>query len=180
MLTNCGLTIVGTLRSNKPHIPPEMNMKIRREADSSAFCFDNDITMVSYLPRTKKKLVLLPSIMHSQPTIDTNGKPEIINYYNKTKGAVDTFDQMCSMYFCSRKPRRWHLCLFYGIVNAATINSRIIYSKNKEGQQVKKQERRSLMQDLALQMVTPWAQKKSQHTKPKTEYQTGHSISAAG
>ncbi|KAG7176614.1 putative PiggyBac transposable element-derived protein 4-like 24 [Homarus americanus] len=95
--------------------------------------------------------------MHSQPTIDTNGKPKIINYYNKTKGAVDMFDKMCSMYSCSCKTRT---CLFHGIVNAATINSWIIYSKNREGQQVKRQERCLFMQDLALQLVTPWAQKR--------------------
>jgi len=39
--------------------------------------------------------------MHGQADIHEKGKSEIIMYY-KTKGGVDTFDQICSNNSCSR------------------------------------------------------------------------------
>lgn len=75
--------------------------------------------------KTTKKIVLLLPVMHSSPVNDTsgNGKLEVGNYYNKTKGRVNAFDQMCFMYSCSRKTNQWPLCLFFGIVNASTVNA---------------------------------------------------------
>jgi len=37
--------------------------------------------------------------MHDQPVVCGNGKPEIITFYNSTKGGVDTFNQW-SMAYC--------------------------------------------------------------------------------
>lgn len=42
----------------------------------------------------------------------------MVEFYNKTKGGVDTFDQMCSVMICSRK------------INMAFINSYVIYTHN--------------------------------------------------
>ena len=60
----------------------------------SAFLFDKKMTMVTYAKKTTstKKLVLLMSSQHDQPTLADNGKPEIIMDYNANKGGVDTFD----------------------------------------------------------------------------------------
>lgn len=73
-----------------------MKMKTNRERESSAFLFTNDITFVPYMPdtATTKKSVLLMSSMHTQASVIESRKLEIINYHNKTKGEVDTFDQM--------------------------------------------------------------------------------------
>lgn len=124
LLCNCGLRTVGTLPMNKPHVPTVMKQKHEQGRTTVAFCFNNNLSLCFYISQKKiiKKIVL---------TIDTieNDKPEVIDYYNKTKGAVDTFDQMCSSYSCSRKTNRWQLYLFYGILNAATINAWIIHSQ---------------------------------------------------
>lgn len=113
LLNSCGMTLVGTVRANKPQLPKEMTKKAGRKAGSSAFCFTKDSCLVSYKPETGNKLVLLLSSMHSLPTTGDGGKPEIIHYYNHTKGAVDTFDQMCGTYSCSRKTKRWSLCFLW-------------------------------------------------------------------
>ena len=49
--------------------------------------------------------------MHSTKTIneERKKKPEIIDFYNSTKGGVDTFDQKAHFYTISRKPQRWPL-----------------------------------------------------------------------
>lgn len=128
LLNNYGMTLVGTVRGNKKEVPEAMK-KTNREVGSSVFLFTKDITFVSFLPdtATAKKAVLLMSFMHTQASVTEGGKPEIIKLSNKTKGAVDTFDQMCAKYSCWRKTERWPLCLFYTIINAAVISSWIIY-----------------------------------------------------
>lgn len=39
-------------------------------------------------------------------------KPEIIKYYNQTKGGVDTMDKMSSEYTVKRRTNRWLLAFF--------------------------------------------------------------------
>lgn len=98
------LTIVGTLRQNKPDIPPIMKPYKLRELPSSEFGFHGNMTMVSYVQKKGKAVVLL-STMHDDKAVDDSSqkkKPEVILYYNKTKGGVDTMDQMISNYTCQR------------------------------------------------------------------------------
>ncbi|KAK3891516.1 hypothetical protein Pcinc_004606 [Petrolisthes cinctipes] len=114
LLQSCGMTLVGTLKANKQELPQKMKSKEDREPGTTAFLFTNEMTLVSYVPpKTKnKKLVLLLSTMHSQPTLGEKGKPEVIEFYNSTKGGVDAFDGMCALYSCNRKTkRRPPLCL---------------------------------------------------------------------
>ncbi|KAL7645266.1 UNVERIFIED_CONTAM: hypothetical protein RMT77_003652 [Armadillidium vulgare] len=74
LLSNCGMTLVGTLRTNKKEVPAVMKDKKNRDFGSGAFLFTKEMTMVSYVPatsKTKKKLVLLLSSMYSQPKVST-------------------------------------------------------------------------------------------------------------
>jgi len=63
-------------------------------------------------------------------------------YYNQTKGGVDTFDQICSLKSCSRMTKRWHLTIFYGMLNAAGVNALILYHKHMVNQGKKQQKGR--------------------------------------
>ena len=95
-----GLTIVGTLRQNKPDIPPLMKASKSREVHSTEFGFNGSITMVSYV-RKKGKAVVLLSTMHHDKMVDENStkkKTEVITFHNKSKGGVDTMDQMVGTY----------------------------------------------------------------------------------
>lgn len=126
------ITILGTIRKNKRELPSDfcdINFQNRR-VNSSMFLFSEEATIVSYKPKINKIVTLLSS-MHIQAEINpTNKKPEIINAYNATKGAVDTFDQMCGHMNCGRKTRRWPLCIFYAMLNMGCINSYVIYVAN--------------------------------------------------
>ncbi|KAJ8363286.1 hypothetical protein SKAU_G00121170 [Synaphobranchus kaupii] len=107
------LTIVGTLRQNKADIPPVMKKSKSREVHSSEFGFSGNMTMVSYVTK-KGKVVVLLSTMHDDKAVDDNSvkkKPEMIQYYNKTKGGVDTMDQMVRTYSCKWRTRRWPMVL---------------------------------------------------------------------
>ncbi|KAJ8394926.1 hypothetical protein AAFF_G00040490 [Aldrovandia affinis] len=108
------LTIVGTLRQNKADIPPVMKKSKSREVHSSEFGFNGNMTMVSYVTKKGKAVVLL-STMHDDKAVDDKSvkkKPEMIQYYNKTKGGVDTMDQMVRTYSCKRRTRRWPMVLW--------------------------------------------------------------------
>ncbi|KAJ4945993.1 hypothetical protein JOQ06_023671, partial [Pogonophryne albipinna] len=116
------LTLVGTLRQNKPDIPPVMKPNKLREKYSSKFGFCGNMTMVSYVPKKGKAVVLL-STMHDDTAVDDQSvkrKPEVIQYYNHTKSGVDTMDQMVRTYTCKRRTRRWPMVLDVATLNAFT------------------------------------------------------------
>ena len=106
-----------TFRKNKREIPLEFLDVEKRDRRSSRFGFSNKITLVSYsyVPDSKKKNVLFSS-MHRDDKIDSSfgddKKPDIITFYNATKGAVDTVDQMSKECDTSRNSRRWPMTFF--------------------------------------------------------------------
>jgi len=55
------------------------------------------------------------------------GKPEMIMFYNKTKGSTDTFNQLAKTYTTARVTNRWPMRLFYGMLDQARINAFILY-----------------------------------------------------
>ena len=76
--------------------------------------FSGNMTMVSYVPKKGKAVVLL-STMHDDRAVDDNSvkkKPEVIQYYNQTKSGVDTMDQ-----------RRWPMVLWHNVLDVATLNA---------------------------------------------------------
>ena len=155
-------TYVGTLRKNKPDIPPDFQANRTREAGSSLFGFDENTTIVSYVPK-KNKSVLLISTLHNDSKVDSEtGKPEIILYYNHTKRAVDTVDQMCHAYSVQRRTKRWPLAYFMNLINLGGLNSFILYIHEfphwNEGVSYR---RRQFLEELGLELVQPLMQKRA-------------------
>ncbi|GFO38989.1 PiggyBac transposable element-derived protein 4 [Plakobranchus ocellatus] len=76
--------------------------------------------------RSKKgKNVFLLSTKHSVPErCKTSGKPEIVLTYNKSKGGVDTMDQMA--YVFTLKTKRWLLGVLFNIIDLSTNATRVI------------------------------------------------------
>ena len=146
------ITLVGTLRKNKRQIPPEFLDLRNRGEKTSLFGFRSDSTLLSYVPK-KKKNVLILSTLHNNNKIDEETgsarKPEIVTFYNTTKGGVDTVDQMSSVYNCARNTRRWPMEIFYRLLNIASINGFIIYCKN--GNEPMK--RRKFLKKLCYELV---------------------------
>lgn len=124
------LTVVGTLRSNKKEIPSELLNNRERKTDTSIFCFDNELSLLSYKPKPNKMVFLLTSCNEEGSINPETKKPSMIEFYNSTKGGVDSFDQMCSIMSCLRKTNRWPMCMFYGMLNMTFINSYVVYSHN--------------------------------------------------
>ncbi|KAJ8914727.1 hypothetical protein NQ315_017437 [Exocentrus adspersus] len=90
---NFNLTLLGTIRKNKKELPQEFANPSTRPPFSSMFAFQKHVTLVSYIPK-KGKNVLLVSGIHYDDEIDKKtNKPEIIMEYNRTKGGVDSVDK---------------------------------------------------------------------------------------
>lgn len=123
-------TMIGTIRSNKPELPPEFTQKqhIRsREIGSSLFCFSDELTLVSYVPK-KNKNVLVLSTLHSTGEVDAKtNKPKIILDYNRTKSGVDTLDHLVRLYPCKRKTLRWPMVLFFNLIDVAAVAAYRLY-----------------------------------------------------
>ena len=156
------ITLVGTVRKNKPDIPQEFAADKKRVIGSSLFGFSNRQTMVSYVPKKSKAVVLL-STMHSDNDIDPEtGKPEIILYYNKTKAGVDRVDQLCHNYSVQRRTKRWPLAYFYNTLNLSGVNSQVIYeAKFPEWEAGKKHRRRLYIENLGMKLLQPWMDRRS-------------------
>lgn len=156
------ITIVGTMRKDKRQIPAEFKICKGRETHSSIFGFQQDATLVSYVTK-KGKCVILLSTMHNDDAIDKETgdakKPEIITFYNQTKGAVDVVDEMAANYSTARKTNRWPLVIFYSILNVASINSRIVLLSNKNPP-ILYRNRRRFIKDLALSLISDYANKR--------------------
>lgn len=157
------LTYVGTIRKNKRQLPPTFVSVIGRKQYSSMFGFSDGKTLVSYIPKERKNVMLI-STLHNDHALDPSSgqsnKPEIITYYNSTKGGVDTADQMCSTYDVSRNNKRWPMVIFYAMMNVAGINSLIIYL----GNELEPMRRRVFLKKLAHELTLPELQRRSQKT----------------
>lgn len=152
LLKEYKLTVVGTIRKNKKQLPIEFVNGKGREVNSSLFSFQENSTLVSYIPR-KGKIVLLLSTLHNDDKIDSNtGKPEIIITYNETKSGVDVLDKLCASYNCARPTRRWPMVIFYSIMNMAAINSLVIYGINNPNLQ--NIIRRDFLHDLSFELIS--------------------------
>lgn len=148
------ITVVGTMRKNKREIPPEFLMK-KREVYSSLFGFQKETTILSYVPKKNKSVILL-STMHNDDKIDKSTgeskKPEIISFYNMTKGAVDVVDEMAAAYSTARISRRWPMVIFFSLLNVAAINARIILLSKKEPC-VEYRSRRFFLKALGMKLI---------------------------
>ncbi|KAH9637284.1 hypothetical protein HF086_006928 [Spodoptera exigua] len=78
-------------------------------------------------------------------------KPEIIIFYNATKGGVDVVDQKKEDYSVARITSRWPMRLFFSILNITGINAQIIYKANTKTLI----ERRTFLKEVALELVKP-------------------------
>lgn len=79
---------------------------------------------------------MMLSTMHTQGDIDPNSGdkklPEVISFYNMSKGGVDVVDELKGEYSVSRNSHRSSLTVFFSLLNIAGINSQIIYKSNTD------------------------------------------------
>lgn len=147
------LTYVGTMRKNKREIPSEFLPKKEREVGSTLFGFVKDKTLASYVPKRNSSVVMISSMHHDNSIDDTSGKPEIIIFYNSTKGGVDALDQKCANYSVSRRTQRWPCVIFSAILNIASANGFVLWKASNSGKRMK---RNHYIKQIGQDLIRPF------------------------
>lgn len=166
-----GMSIVGTLRSNKPYIPRELKPNRTDDIGTHRYAFSKDATLLSVVTRKNKSVYLL-STMHYTRATNENGKEEINQYYNKTKGGVDVMDQMLSKYTTKRKTNRWPLALFFNMLDVAALAAYCVFSKLNPEKSKRRSSRRYFLTQLGKDLATANMEKRAndQMVIRKTNY----------
>jgi hypothetical protein len=160
LLSN-GLTLVGTVRKNKKFLPSAFLPNRSRVEGSALFGFRENATLVSFVPKKNKSVILL-STMHHSGEISENGKPEIISYYNATKGGVDSLDQLVHEYTCKRKTNRWPFAYLMNGLDICGVAAYVIWcSLNPDWNKNKLNKRRIFIMSLAEGLIKAQIQSRS-------------------
>ena len=111
-LPDKGMTVVGTMRSDRADIQKEMKETKSRKSPTTFYAYNTDIksVLVSYVIKTKSgvKNVLVLSSMHRNAltTKYERKKPHVITFYDRRKGGADVMDMMAGIHTTRFKSRR--------------------------------------------------------------------------
>nr|CAH7737709.1 unnamed protein product [Callosobruchus chinensis] len=148
------VTVIGTIKANKRELPPELVNVKQRPPQSSIFAYQPHCSLVSYVPRKNKNVLVLSTMHHDDKLDKDSGKPDIIMDYNRTKFGVDVVDKMCASYDVSRNSRRWPLTVFFDILNIGGINMLNLFVANNNYETIKRKDYlKSLAKDLTLPLM---------------------------
>ncbi|XP_045448241.1 piggyBac transposable element-derived protein 1-like [Melitaea cinxia] len=146
------LTYVGTIRKNKKEIPPQFLPHRNRVVLSSLYGFQRNKTLLSFVPKKNVSVTLVSSMHHAPVTNPETKKPEIIDFYNSTKGGVDALDQKCAAYSVNRRCQRWPTTIFCSMLNISGVNSHVLYSASNPHKYIS---RYKFLEELGYSLVTP-------------------------
>lgn len=148
------LTMVGTVKKNKPELPPEILQLKGRAPLSSSFAFTDTTTVVSYCPKKNRSVVLMSTLHEDAAIGGSDRKPEMILDYNKNKGGVDNLDKVTATYTCQRMTRRWPMVIFYNILDVSAYNAFVLWTHIDPGwNTAKKNKRRIFLEELGNSLV---------------------------
>ncbi|XP_065319133.1 piggyBac transposable element-derived protein 3-like [Gordionus sp. m RMFG-2023] len=149
-----GIYASGTLNKNRRYLPiKNMETKLKR----GEFDWRSDKNNISIIKWRDNRDVFIMSNYIDPRSVDTvkrkNKKGEVfdvkcpimIKMYNKYMGSVDHFDHLKSLYEISRKWRKWWLPIFFWLIDAAIINSFIIYNILTDNKLSSKEFRRQII-----------------------------------
>ena len=163
------ITLVGTVRKNRKHIPKFNRMNLY----DSEYFFSGNLTILNYQTKRNKNVILL-STFHNFPSTENDNKktPEIILYYNSTKGGVDTCDLMVRNYSVKRKTKRWPTTIFYNLIDIICLNCYVVYRELHPEDMEKESSRAKFLIDLAKEIflnASTLGNEKTKNKKKKTE-----------
>lgn len=84
-------------------------------------------------------------------------KPDVILFYNATKGGVDCLDQMLIDLTCKRGTCKWTMVIFMFMLDAAEYNAYVLCKQRK-----KDLNRRKSLEKLALNLIRPFIEIRAQ------------------
>ncbi|KRZ73174.1 PiggyBac transposable element-derived protein 4, partial [Trichinella papuae] len=151
------LTILGTIKKNKPELPQELLELRGRAVHSSKFVFTEQCTVVSNISK-KHRMVLVCSTLQKDASLSTGEgcKPEMILDYNASKGGVDNMDKMFASYTSQRMTAKWPLVVFYNIIDVSANNGYLLWTHCNLEWNASKMYRRCLyLEELGKALVTP-------------------------
>ena len=149
------LTVVGTINKRRKFLPKELTEARGRQVDTHLFAFRNDVTLVSTCHKPGK-LVLAVSTQHRTALVDSRtNKPDLVLYYNATKGGVDVMDAITEYYMYKPPVTRWPTAFFFFLMGVAQVNASTVLMLNRghDAAQVKTGARRSIMYAMGQQLV---------------------------
>jgi hypothetical protein len=127
---------------NRRGIPPEANASLKK-GEKRAIPLDGTMNVVQL---HDKWVVSVLSTLHSDKTVTVTRrsrhapgghedveKPEAITEYNKYMGSIDRGDQLLSYYGFPHCTVKWWRRAFFFLVDAAIVNSYIMYSRQTTG-----------------------------------------------
>ncbi|XP_063348689.1 piggyBac transposable element-derived protein 4-like [Pelmatolapia mariae] len=156
------MALDGTIRQNKTEIPPVLRQTRGRAVYSSTFAFSLKHTLVSYIPRRGRNVLLL-STKHRRPEVsdDERKKPVIINDYNQCKGGVDNLDKVVGTYSCRRRTNRWPMALFHNIIDVSLYNAFVLWTSVEQAWHQQKSHRRRLyIEEVGESLIKPHLSKR--------------------
>ena len=147
----------GTLRCNRREVPSEMKNTKNKPLYSSRFVYHKDTTMVSYIAKKNKSVLLLSNYHHDGSISDTyKQKPQLILDYNRHKCGVDVLDQLLKGHRPYRATRRWPCVLFFDLIGLSSHASYVLYtSKFVDSHIARKKQRREYLYMLGIELVLP-------------------------
>lgn len=169
------LSVLGTIRQNRVELPPILTNMRKKPVYSTEYVYEPNLQMimVSYVPR-KNRCVTLLSTFHRSLHFEDNEKrkPNLIMDYNKTKGGVDTVDQMVGTYRCKRKVNRWPMAFFGNMLDISALNAYVVFTSifpgwnnNNTNRNIR---RRLFLVELGEALVQPFTAQRSRG--PRVSY----------
>ncbi|KAL0810151.1 hypothetical protein ABMA28_010943 [Loxostege sticticalis] len=123
---------VGTLRPNRQHVPPLIDL-CKLEQGQVVGRHSGDVCVMAW--QDKKKVTTISTchgIAQGLATVSSapskqSFKPQVVLDYKKYMGGVDLKDQMLEPYPLERKRcTDWHMKLFKWLLNCSILNARIL------------------------------------------------------
>lgn len=120
--------------------------------------FTDKFALILYVPKKYKSvLLLLFKIVTDEINQKHMNNSQIIEYYNKTKCAVDTGDKKAREYSCVRATRCQPMRIFMEMLDIATLNGYVIwttkYTEKRKNILSDKGRRKSFLRKLGTELV---------------------------
>ena len=131
------ITVVGMMKENRVGMPPEIKRIENREERLTVFAYNSDNgkdkMLISYIDKKKsgKKNILALTTMYDTVRVskDQRKKPDVLVFYDKTKGGVDVVDYVSSFISTRFKTRRWPMNAFAFALDTARTNARTVFDE---------------------------------------------------